>query len=254
MDSRDMIHVRDYRNVKPGEEAKVIGYIDVGQLKALASVHYRPLCIYLCDASYFLEKRDIAERIWEDFERAAKGFGVRHSVILKAKQGERKEAMKELSELYRKQGRYTLSHAPIDNLFNVCFSLLRSTELSVQILLVLTIVAVLCIVLTLYSSVSLDTRRRQKEVAIRKAHGADTRQILWLFAKPYIWQLIVSSLISLLLTNVFAYFIEEISFKRDVVMPYLIAILVVALVTLLTVGYKIYKVSQLNPATIIKKE
>ena len=238
MDSRDMIHVRDYRNVKPGEEAKVIGYIDVGQLKALASVHYRPLCIYLCDASYFLEKRDIAERIWEDFERAAKGFGVRHSVILKAKQGERKEAMKELGEM----------------LDMVCFSLLRSTELSVQILLVLTLVAVLCIVLTLYSSVSLDTRRRQKEVAIRKAHGADTRQILWLFAKPYIWQLIVSSLISLLLANVFAYIVEEISFKRDVIQPYLIAILVVALVTLLTVGYKIYKVSQLNPATIIKKE
>ena len=254
MDSRDMIHVRDYRNVKPGEEAKVIGYIDVGQLKALASVHYRPLCIYLCDASYFLDKRDIAERIWEDFERAARGFAVRHSIILKAKQGERKEAMKELSELYREQGRYTLSHAPIDNLFNVCFSLLRSIELSVQILIALTVVAVLCIVLTLYSSVSLDTRRRQKEVAIRKAHGADTRQILWLFAKPYIWQLVVSSLISLLLVNVFAYIVEEISFKRDVILPYLIAILVVALVTLLTVGYKIYKVSQLNPATIIKKE
>lgn len=254
MDSRDMIHVRDYRNVKPGEEAKVIGYIDVGQLKALASVHYRPLCIYLCDASYFLEKRDIAERIWEDFERAAKGFGVRHSVILKAKQGERKEAMKELSELYREQGRYTLSHAPIDSLFNVSFSLLRSIELSVQILLVLTVVAILCIVLTLYSSVSLDTRGRQKEVAIRKAHGADTRQILWLFAKPYIWQLIVSSLISLLLANVFAYIVEEISFKKDVILPYLIAILVVALVTLLTVGYKIYRVSKLDPAKIIKKE
>ena len=255
MDSRAMIHVRDYRlGVKPGEEAKVIGYIDVGQLKALNSSYYRPLCIYLCDASYFLEKRDIAERIWEDFERAAKGFGVRHSVILKAKQGERKEAMKELSELYREQGRYTLSHAPIDNLFNVCFSLLRSTELSVQILLVLTVVAILCIVLTLYSSVSLDTRRRQKEVAIRKAHGADTRQILWLFVKPYIWQLIVSSIISLLLTNVFAYIVEEISFKRDVILPYLIAILVVALVTLLTVGYKIYRVSKLDPAKIIKKE
>lgn len=254
MDSRDMIHVRDYRNVKPGEEAEVIGYIDVGQLKALASVHYRPLCIYLCEASYFLDKRDIAERIWDDFERAARGFAVRHSVILKAKQGERKEAMKELSELYREQGRYTLSHAPIDSLFNVCFSLLRSIELSVQILIALTVVAVLCIVLTLYSSVSLDTRRRQKEVAIRKAHGADTRQILWLFAKPYIWQLIVSSLISLLLCIAYAYIMEEIYFKRDVILPYLISILVVALVTLLTVGYKIYIVSQLNPATIIKKE
>ena len=123
-----------------------------------------------------------------------------------------------------------------------------------QILIALTVVAVLCIVLTLYSSVSLDTRRRQKEVAIRKAHGADTRQILWLFAKPYIWQLIVSSLISLLLVNVFAYIIEEIIINKDVVQPYLISILVVALVTLLTVGYKIYIVSQLNPATIIKKE
>ena len=47
---------------------------------------------------------------------------------------------------------------------------------------------------------------------------------------------------------------EEIFFNKDVLLPYLIAILVVAIVTLLTVGYKIYKVSQLNPATIIKKE
>ena len=40
----------------------------------------------------------------------------------------------------------------------------------------------------------------------------------------------------------------------ELLIPCLFSILFIALVTLLTVGYKIYRVSKLDPAKIIKKE
>ena len=158
-----------------------------------------------------------------------------------------------------------LAKAPIENLYEVCYKDLRMNELMAQILGVMAAVALLCIVLTLFSSVSLDTRGRQKEVAIRKAHGAGTRQIMWLFGKQYIWQLIISSVISILICFVFllaAYGIVHYAPGHEPSRFQLLGTLasssipavIVALVTLLTVGYKIYRVSKLNPANIIKKE
>ena len=260
MDSIVMIPVHDYRKTKRHEEAGLVGYIDRRQLARLTprSRYYTPLAVYLCETSFFLDKNDINERVWADFDHAIRGYAVKHNIILKAKTGEYKQAEKELSGLYREQGRYTLAHAPIDSLYNICFQQLRMLDLVLQLMFIMTVVAVLCIVLTLYSSASLDTRGRQKEVAIRKAHGADTRQILWLFSKPYVWQLIVSSLITLLICTPFVYAITKPHFDyettKEFIVPYLTSILIVALVTLLTVGYKIYKVSRLEPASIIKKE
>ena len=258
MDSIVMIPVHDYRRTKRHEEAGLVGYIDRRQLARLTPRYYTPLAVYLCETSFFLDKNDINERVWADFDHAIRGYAVKHNVILKAKTGEYKQAERELAGLYREQGRYTLARAPIDNLYNVCFQQLRMLDLVLQLMFIMTVVAILCIVLTLYSSASLDTRGRQKEVAIRKAHGADTRQILWLFAGPYVWQLIVSSLITLLICTPFVYAITKPHFDyetaKEFIVPYLTSILAVALVTLLTVGYKIYRVSQLNPATIIKKE
>ena len=50
--------------------------------------------------------------------------------------------------------------------------------------------------LGVYSSITLDTERRQKEVAIRKVNGAGMSHIIWLFARLYIPLLMVTAALS----------------------------------------------------------
>ena len=254
----------EYHTIEKGKQAEKIGYAICTPLAPLTGNSYLSIIpyFYICETSYFLDKNSLDFRVWKDFEGAYEGWSLNHNIILKAKPKEYKSAKKELTSLYHKEGKYTLVKAPIDNLYNVCYKDLRMNELAAQILWVMAAVALLCIVLTLYSSVSLDTRGRQKEVAIRKAHGAGAKQIMWLFGKQYVWQLIISSIWTLIICifTRYALFWKEMN-KLDKIdniwemhVPYVFAVLVVALITLLTVGYKIYKVSRLEPASIIKKE
>lgn len=55
-----------------------------------------------------------------------------------------------------------------------------------DIVLFFAIVSIILTLLGVYSSITLDTERRQKEVAIRKVNGAGVSQIILLFARLYI--------------------------------------------------------------------
>lgn len=257
----------EYRTIEKGKQAEKIGYANWLPLASLIGNYIRSSIsyFYICETAYFLEKSTIDFRVWEDFGEAYERRSVSHEIIFKAKPGQYKKAMLELTDLYQEEGKYTLAKAPVNNLYEVCFSEQRTLELVLQILVVMIVVGLLCIVLTLFSSVSLDTRGRQKEVAIRKAHGANARQIMWLFGKQYVWQLIISSIISILICFVFllatlgiVHFAPGHEPSRFQLWGALfccfIPAVIIALLTLLTVGYKIYKVSKLEPAKIIKKE
>ena len=245
---------REHRVMEKGRQAEKIGAVQLKSLNDMMLFGLTPRLVYICDTSFFLEHSTIAWRVWEGFENACQYFEVKHNLVLKAKPGDYKAAVQELTDVYRKKGRYLVTKVPIKNLYDTCFSDLRMVELLLQLIALMTIVALLCIVLTLYSSVSLDTRGRQKEVAIRKANGAGAWHIMWLFGRQYIWLLVCSSIITLLLRLGIGGALYSVQADKQYVLSYICSVFIIALVTLLTVGYKIYKVSQLNPAAIIKKE
>lgn len=64
------------------------------------------------------------------------------------------------------------------------------------IVLFFSIVSLIITLLGVYSAITLDTERRQKEVAIRKVNGAGVKQIIMLFARMYIGLLIFSAVIA----------------------------------------------------------
>lgn len=49
--------------------------------------------------------------------------------------------------------------------------------------------------LGIYGAISIDTVRRQKEVAIRKINGARLLNIYWLFGKTYLILFLISSIL-----------------------------------------------------------
>lgn len=246
-----------YQGMPNGDKLKKLGYV---KLKPLTIFTWEseslPEAIYVCDTAFFLQHRDLTLRVWEELGDAFKNWGVKHNIIFKAKPDEYEDAVKELADLYPNLGSYTTVDVPVDNLAEKCYHMLYMISLIFSIVVVIFFVSLLCMVLTLYSSVSLDTRGRLREVAIRKANGAGMSQIMWLFGKQYVRHLAISSIISSVIVLI-CYVAMANSYNGsfcDFVVPHLYAILFVALVTLLTVGFKIYRVSKLDPAKIIKKE
>ena len=121
-------------------------------------------------------------------------------------------------------------------------------------------VSILCIVASVYSNISLESRGRRKEVALRKIHGAKSRDIIRLFGSYYMRLLLMAALfvtaIVLLVVIVVHAYTEPLSVSDWVTLfgYILLAILIVASVTLLTIGNKIYSVSHVNAADVIKSE
>ena len=119
--------------------------------------------------------------------------------------------------------------------------------------------ALVCVVVTLlgvYAAITLDTERRRKEVAIRKVNGAGRRQIFLLFARMYGWLLAGSAavafpLVYLVLREWQTAYVAFFSYGP---LFWLGIFLAVALVTALTVVFRIGKIARLNPAEAIKAE
>ncbi len=119
--------------------------------------------------------------------------------------------------------------------------------------------AVVCVIITLlgvYSSISLDTERRQKEIAIRKVNGAKLPQIMLLFLRLYIILLVASAVVAFPLIYLVVTFFKEQNtvFFDDGFSYWAMLFLGVAVVTFLTIVFRILKIARRNPAEVIKRE
>ena len=99
-------------------------------------------------------------------------------------------------------------------------------------------------------------RQRTKEIGIRKINGAGTFQILWLLIKPMLLWLGVGFLIALPLSW---YFIEkwlqQFEYRVEVsVVPFLLALLLVVGVTLLTIGWHVWRTVKTNPVKSLRSD
>ena len=114
---------------------------------------------------------------------------------------------------------------------------------------ILAVVSLLLVVLSIYSSISLDTLGRQKEVAIRKINGAKPADIFLLFARMYL----VIFAVTYVMACALIFIIGIQTFEYDTQWPTLLFVLMAALLAVVT-GWKIRQVMRLNPAEVIKTE
>ena len=119
--------------------------------------------------------------------------------------------------------------------------------------------SIVCLVITLlgvYSAITLDTERRQKEVAIRKVNGAGLKEIILLFARLYLWMLGISFAIAAPIIYLILQLWKQmyLVFFNDGILYWGGILLGVTAITALTVIFRILKIACINPATIIKSE
>ena len=119
--------------------------------------------------------------------------------------------------------------------------------------------SIVCLIITLlgvYSAITLDTERRQKEVAIRKVNGAGLKEIIVLFARLYLWMLGISAIFAFPIVFAILQMWKQmyLVFFSDGILYWGGILLGVTGITALTVIFRILKIARINPAKIIKSE
>ena len=149
----------------------------------------------------------------------------------------------------------------LTSLYDQYFIVLRMTDMICSLCLIIVIVSIICIIASVYSAISLECRGREKEVALRKIHGAHPRHIVRLFGAYYLRLLCIAALIVAVISSV-PLAIFKVSVGNDIpTKEWLIVIgglvfsqLLISAITLTTIARKIYRVSRINPAEVIKKD
>ena len=119
--------------------------------------------------------------------------------------------------------------------------------------------SIVCLIITLlgvYSAITLDTERRQKEVAIRKVNGAGLKEIIALFARLYLWMLGISAIFAFPIVFAILQMWKQmyLVFFNDGILYWGGILLGVTGITALTVIFRILKIARINPAKIVKQE
>ncbi len=118
-------------------------------------------------------------------------------------------------------------------------------------------VALLVCVMGIYSTIALDTRARRKEMAIRKINGAKARDIAGIFARLYVILLALALVpiipLAVLLQRIFNDADERV-LDFSLTFPVAAGCLMVIVTIALIVGWHVYGIMRVNPASIIAKE
>ena len=184
----------------------------------------------------------------------------RREHIIFPKDGKTGRCEDAIKAMYREAMPDDMNDMHVSVLYDSWFSQLRFMEFLGELALLLVSVSILSIVASVYSNIALESRGRRKEVALRKIHGAKSRDIMRLFGAYYLRLLAtaaafvtVIALMLIVLVNAYA---ETLSGTDWVILCcyILAAILIVSFVTLATIGKKIYSVSRINAADVIKSE
>lgn len=239
---------RTRRVLADGQEYLCIGYVPVW-FEAMGQFIY---------PSYFMIVPEVDQNILRGTLSQWNGTQAYYN-ILRPKAHRYDELVDELNNLYHSKCPKTLMPLDIANAYDTWFAKVRWADMMHQLCWILALISMLCIVISVYSAVSLDTRGREKEVAIRKVHGAKAKDILRLFGDYYVRLLIIAAVIAIPLGIAFGIFaLEGMGKEVPVVLLsckwVMTSFVIVTLVTLITVWEQIYRVSKTNPAEIIAKE
>ncbi|MDO5665121.1 MAG: ABC transporter permease [Bacteroidia bacterium] len=109
----------------------------------------------------------------------------------------------------------------------------------------------------IYTAITVDTRKKQKNVAIRKINGAVKKDIYWLFAKIYVLLLGISFILS----SVFIVWIwsnqlmeAPVAYRPNITVVLLWTFIIIGFFVITVMFGKLNRISKTNPAEVVKSE
>ncbi|MBR3907563.1 MAG: ABC transporter permease [Bacteroidaceae bacterium] len=124
-----------------------------------------------------------------------------------------------------------------------------------SLIILFTVLSILISIIGVFGLVHFETQYRRREIGIRRVHGAAVSSILAMFNGKYLRVLAICSVVAVLLGFVIIkYWTEQFVYQAPFALwVYLLAIALVALITVLTVTACSYKAANDNPVEAINK-
>ena len=183
-----------------------------------------------------------------------KHLWMRASVLFKFKEGTWQECKQQIEGMYEKECPDKLLR-----LFNeeeIYNQYLNSENILIKLLEAASIVCILISIFGIYSLVTLTCEQRRKEIAIRKINGAKISSILQMFFKEYLLLLAIAALIAFPVGYAaMKQWLETYNRQTDIgILPFITIFLGIAIVIILSIGHRVWKAANENPADVVKSE
>ena len=175
--------------------------------------------------------------------------------ILVAKPGEYKE-MEVAVDRTIQQLEPTVVAQMSTNLRNRIAFEMFMVEILQSIAWALAVVSLAICMISIFSTVMLDTETRKKEVAIRKVNGALTKDIAKLFGRTYMLICIIAMVFAVVAMLLFHVVLSQIFDMVEInpVVPILMGVLVVAVFIVVIIAWQVHKTMKVDPSEILAKE
>ena len=175
--------------------------------------------------------------------------------ILVAKPGEYKE-MEVAVDRTIQQLEPTVVAQMSTNLRNRIAFEMFMVEILQSIAWALAVVSLAICLISIFSTVMLDTETRKKEVAIHKVNGALTKDIAKLFGRTYMLICIIAMVFAVVAMLLFHVVLSQIFDMVEInpVVPILMGVLVVAVFIVVIIAWQVHKTMKVDPSEILAKE
>ena len=177
-----------------------------------------------------------------------------HNILLRIKDGTWNTCRQKIEALIKE--RYPNEPFRIYDTEEEYSKFLTSENALLKMLTVLSIVCIIISVFGIYSQVVLTCEQRRKEIAIRKVNGAMLGDILSMFAKEYMMLLIMASVIAFAVGYaIMKHWLENYTRHTEISLWLFASIFAgIALIIAFSIGYRVYKAANENPADVVKSE
>jgi len=177
------------------------------------------------------------------------------SILIKFREGTWKSC-REKVEAIVKENYPDAPHIKLTNTEEEYNKFLTSENALLRMLTILSMVCILISVFGIYSQIVLTCEQRKKEIAIRKVNGATVKEILSLFGKEYAWLLALASVIAFSIGYaIMKHWLESYTLQTPIDWWIFASIFIgIAIMIALSIGYRVWKAANENPADVVKSE
>ena len=181
-------------------------------------------------------------------------FSEKDNILFRYRKSTWKECKQKIETML--QTEYPDSRIELQNTEEEYAKFLSSENALLKLLGSLALICTLLSVFAIYSLVSLTCGQRRKEIAIRKVNGANVKDILNIFAREYATLLVIASIITFPIGYALMKpWLQNYTLQTSMSGWLYAAIFFgIACVIAFSIGYRVWKAANENPADVVKSE
>lgn len=182
-----------------------------------------------------------------------RGTNRTENVILKVNGNNLQETISDIKRIWEEAEPFPFQYTWLDESFaKVYVQYVRLDKL----FNIFTYVTLLIAVLGLFALASFTVQERTKEIGIRKVMGAETRDILTMLNKSFLFLVLIANCLAIPIAFILSSnWLSGFAYRTEItIWPFILAILISIIVTIITVSLQAFRTAKANPVDALKYE